>query len=234
MSIKLAIGCYHILLGEALKKLIDGDKEILVARVFSEGSDLDEIAKMNLDVMLIDLQTFQSLPKEFPSLAKSRILLIGDQSFLSPHPRCFEDLIALGVVGVLPSGADLNTLKKALKSVSQGEFWLGRKVIGQILSHATAGMKERGRLTGAEKEVASLVCLGCKNKEIAQKLNVSEQTVKSHCNRIYRKMGVSDRLQLAIKLGTNQNSSPLSWESPGGMINPPLQPANQSAARPKI
>ena len=49
-----------------------------------------------------------------------------------------------------------------------------------------------------EKEVVSLICHGYRNKEIAQKLDISEQTVKSHCNRIYKKVGVTDRLQLAL------------------------------------
>jgi DNA-binding NarL/FixJ family response regulator len=90
-----------------------------------------------------------------------------------------------------------------VKSVFAGEFWLERKVVGQILSHAAAGRKEKEMLTGAERGVASLICLGYKNKEIAQKLNITEQTVKSHCNHIYKKVEVSDRLRLAIKLGRN-------------------------------
>ena len=204
MPIKLAIGCYHNLLGEALKKLIGDDKEVHVVRVFSAGADLDKIARTNPDVLLIDLQTLRSLPKELFSPAKTKILLIGDPSSLYSCPRWFEDLIARGVVGVLPAGTDLNTLKKALKSVFAGEFWLGRKIVAQILSDVTAGRREREKLTGAERQVASLICTGCSNKEIAQKLKVSEQTVKSHCNRIYRKMEVSDRLQLAIKLGSYQ------------------------------
>jgi DNA-binding NarL/FixJ family response regulator len=53
-------------------------------------------------------------------------------------------------------------------------------------------------LTGKEEEITSLICKGFRNKEIAQKLNISEQTVKSHCNRIYKKVGVSDRVQLAL------------------------------------
>jgi DNA-binding NarL/FixJ family response regulator len=54
------------------------------------------------------------------------------------------------------------------------------------------------RLAQREKEIISHICQGFKNKEIAQKLNISEQTVKSHCNRIYKKLGVNDRLQLAL------------------------------------
>jgi DNA-binding NarL/FixJ family response regulator len=54
------------------------------------------------------------------------------------------------------------------------------------------------RLAHREKEIISHICQGYKNKEIAQKLHISEQTVKSHCNRIYKKLGVADRLQLAL------------------------------------
>jgi DNA-binding NarL/FixJ family response regulator len=53
-------------------------------------------------------------------------------------------------------------------------------------------------LTRKEKEIVSLICHGYRNKEIAQKLAITEQTVKSHCNRIFKKVGVSDRLQLAL------------------------------------
>ncbi|NWF56548.1 MAG: response regulator transcription factor [Syntrophaceae bacterium] len=214
MPIHLAIGCYHNLLGEALKKLIGFDKEIQVVAVFSTEKELEKIAGTKIEVMLIDLQTFQSLPREFPSFLKTRILLLGDQSFLPFHPQFLEDLITRGVVGILPAGADLSTVKKAVKSVCEGEFWLERKVIGQILSHSAAGRREREKLTRVENEVVSLICDGCNNKEIAQKLKVSEQTVKSHCNRIYRKMGVSNRLHLAIKMGTNRNVSSPAPESP--------------------
>jgi DNA-binding NarL/FixJ family response regulator len=59
-------------------------------------------------------------------------------------------------------------------------------------------MEKKIDLSKKEKEIVSLICHGCRNKEIAQRLDISEQTVKSHCNRIYKKVGVSDRLQLAL------------------------------------
>jgi len=205
MPIELAIGCSNNLLGEALKKLFTGDKGVHIVGIYNSGADLCEVAKTNLDLLLLDMHTFQSLPKEFSPHPQNKILLLGRTPSNSSLPQELEDLIARGVVGILPSDADLNTLKKAVRSVSAGEFWLERKVVGQILSHAAAGKREKEKLTGAEREVASLICLGYRNKEIAKKLNTSEQTVKSHCNRIYKKMGVSDRLRLAIKLGRKQN-----------------------------
>jgi two-component system nitrate/nitrite response regulator NarL len=130
---------------------------------------------------------------------------MGDNSPGSSLPDSFDNLISRGVAGLLPSGVDVGILRKAVKAVSSGELWFERRVIGQMICHATLARKEREKLTGLEKEVTSLICLGCKNKEIARKLDISEQTVKSHCNRIYKKMEVSDRLQLAVKLGRSRN-----------------------------
>jgi DNA-binding NarL/FixJ family response regulator len=205
MSIKLAIGCCNNLLGEALKKLIAGEKEIHIVGVFTTVAGLCEVAKTNVDLFLLCMHIFQSLSKEFSLGPRAKILLLADTSPNSSLPQWFEDLIGRGVAGILPCGADLNTLRKAVKSVFAGEFWLDRKVVGQILCHAAAGRKEKEKLTGAERGVASLICLGYRNKEIAQKLNITEQTVKSHCNHIYKKVEVPDRLRLAIKLGRNQN-----------------------------
>jgi len=53
-------------------------------------------------------------------------------------------------------------------------------------------------LTRQEKLVGSYIFRAYRNKEIAQRLGISEQTVKSHCNRIYKKLGITDRLQLAM------------------------------------
>ena len=205
MSIRLAIGCSHKFLGEALKKLIAGALDIHIVGVFTSGTDGNEIAKANPQVLLLDLHTFHSLPKEFSLPPKTKILLMGDNSFKPPSPGWFENLISRGVAGILPSGVDFTILKKAVKSVSSGELWFERKVVGQMIYQATLERKAREKLTAKEKQVSSLICQGCKNKEIAQKLNISEQTVKSHCNRIYKKMEVSDRLQLVVKMGRGRN-----------------------------
>jgi DNA-binding NarL/FixJ family response regulator len=205
MSIKLAIGCYNKLLGEALKKLIAGDRDIKIVGMFTSGTDVKEFAKADPEILLLDLQTFQSLPKQYSLPPKTKILLLGDSSHRSPIPGWFDDLIGKGVAGILPSEVDIRILKKAVKAVSSGELWFEKKVLGQMIYHSALERKHREKLSDQEKKVADLICQGCKNKEIAQSLNISEQTVKAHCNRIYKKMEVSGRLQLAIKLGNNRN-----------------------------
>jgi DNA-binding NarL/FixJ family response regulator len=97
----------------------------------------------------------------------------------------------------LSSKQDSETLRKAVKVVYSGELWLDRKLIRDVL-YNMSHVEKKVDLTRKEKEIVSLICNGYRNKEIAQKLDITEQTVKSHCNRIFKKVGVSDRLQLAL------------------------------------
>jgi len=205
MPLKLAIGCHNYLFGEGLKKLLKGDKEVNVIGIFNEGMDFKEIIKMSPDIVLVDFNIFHALPEDFAVDTKAKILLIGDRALYSASERCILDLISKGVAGILPPGADSPLLKKAIKAVSSGELWLDRKTMSNIISYESFSRREKVKLSEAEKGIVSLLYLGYRNKEIAQKLNISEQTVKSHCNRIFRKVGVSDRLQLVIKLWPDWN-----------------------------
>jgi DNA-binding NarL/FixJ family response regulator len=203
VAVQVAIFCYNLLLGEALKRLISGDKEINIIGMFGNGMGFNEVSKLKPDVLLLDMETYQAMPEDLPADWKSKLLLVGSRWSNSAPPEWFDDFISKGGVGILPATADLHTLKKALNVVSRGELWLDRKSMSQILSRQAEGRKGSSQLSETEKEVAALICLGYRNKEIALKLGVSENTVKSHLNRIYKKLEVSDRLQLAIKLGRN-------------------------------
>lgn len=197
MPIKVAIGCYSYLFGEGIKRLLEDEREIDVIGIFNEGTDFNEILKIKPDVALLDFNIFRDLTEDFANETQIKILIIGNKTLYSASDRRIADLVSKGVAGILPPGADSYLLKKATKAISSGELWLDRKTMRNILSYESFSKREV-KLTEAEKEIVSLICQGYRNKEIAQKLSVSEQTVKSHCNRIYKKVGVSDRLQLAI------------------------------------
>jgi DNA-binding NarL/FixJ family response regulator len=107
-----------------------------------------------------------------------------------------SEFISRGLVGILPPETDGALLKRAIRAVYQGELWINHKSIKDML---LTGQQKIG-LTKQEGQVVYHICRGLRNKEIAETLNITEQTVKSHCNRIYKKFGVSDRLQLALLL----------------------------------
>jgi len=197
IPIKLAIGCSSYLLGEGLKKLLEGEKGIEIIGIFNEGADFKEIAKMTPDIAILDFNIFANLPKDLSRNIGIKILLIGESGMYAGLDRRILNFISKGAVGILPAGTDSFLLKKAIKAVSSGEVWLDRKTMSNILTRGSLPKDEKIKLTKAEREVVSLICDGFRNKEIASKLEISEKTVKSHCNRIYRKVGVADRLQLA-------------------------------------
>lgn len=197
IPIKLVLGSCTYLFSEGLKKLLEDDRDINVIGIFTEGIDLKEIVKLNPDIIIADFDIFRNFPEEFTIDTQLKILLMVDWPWLYSADKQVPKLVSRGVVGILPPGVDSDLLKKAVKAVFSGELWIDRKTIKDVLSSATFS-ERRVILSEREREIVSLICQGYRNKEIAKKLNISEQTVKSHCNRIYEKVGVSDRLQLAL------------------------------------
>jgi DNA-binding NarL/FixJ family response regulator len=163
--------------------------------------DFEDIKRLKPDVVLAEFNAeLNTLVQQFPYIINDKkisILLIGDRSLRLLVDRHLRDLISRGVVGILPPSADSDLLKKAIRAVHKGELWIDRTVLLKLVkSMKTSGVD--ANLAQREREIASHICQGYKNKEIAEKLQISEQTVKSYCNRIYKKLGISDRLQLAL------------------------------------
>ncbi|HAA84346.1 MAG TPA: hypothetical protein DCE01_06155 [Thermodesulfobacterium commune] len=98
--------------------------------------------------------------------------------------------------GIIALYTDLELFKKALKVIKKGEIWIDNKYLKQLVNNLENLKEKRLPLTPKEKEIISLVCKGLSNKQIADKLNISEQTVKAHLNRIFRKLNVQSRTQL--------------------------------------
>jgi DNA-binding NarL/FixJ family response regulator len=196
MKMRIVIGCHSYLLAEGIKKILKNEETIEIVGIFDEVKDIEEIIKLDPDIVLVDFNMFRTIPESsFNNMVK--FLLISDCSWTVEHERQIPDLILKGVFGILATNSDSGILKEALRVVNSGELWLDSKIIRNILCQKNhiEGNKD---LTRKEKEIVSLICHGYRNKEIAQKLDICEQTVKSHCNRIYKKMGVTDRLQLAL------------------------------------
>jgi DNA-binding NarL/FixJ family response regulator len=113
-----------------------------------------------------------------------------------------------GASGFCPRHTPPALLRKAVHLVEAGEIWVGRLVMLRLIEelaalHGGAGPDVRGvgSLTARERGIAGLVARGACNKEIAHTLSVSVKTVKTHLTNIFKKLGVSSRLQLALAVG---------------------------------
>jgi two-component system, NarL family, nitrate/nitrite response regulator NarL len=127
-------------------------------------------------------------------------------------PKITEELCALklGARGYSQKGISPSLLTKAVNVVVGGELWTGRKIISSLLGEVRILRKDRQRvvsserqspidqLTARKKEIAHLINEDASNKEIAARLGISEATVKAHLTAIFRKLKISDRLQLAV------------------------------------
>jgi DNA-binding NarL/FixJ family response regulator len=100
--------------------------------------------------------------------------------------------MALGVRGILRKTLPSDLLIKCLQRVNEGEFWFEKALTDSFLS------AKRIALTKREGQLVSLLSQGLKNKEIASMLLISEGTVKVYLSRLFQKVGVKDRFELAL------------------------------------
>jgi two-component system nitrate/nitrite response regulator NarL len=107
---------------------------------------------------------------------------------------CFRAL-QLGARGILKKTVPVQLMLECLHAVSVGDVW-----IESSLSEHGGGLDRRSapRLTPREKEIVHHVCVGMKNKEIAEALAITPGTVKVHLMHIFEKTGVKDRFELAV------------------------------------
>jgi DNA-binding NarL/FixJ family response regulator len=100
--------------------------------------------------------------------------------------------MSLGVRGILRKTLPTETLLRCLTRVNEGELWFEKALTDSIMS------ARRYSLTRREGQLVSLLSQGLKNKEIATALTISEGTVKVYLSRLFQKLGVKDRFELAL------------------------------------
>ena len=111
----------------------------------------------------------------------------------------------LGVRGVLAKTATAEELITAVRAVRAGEIWAQRRVLSARIDYLSGRTEQRPaarpllerRLSVREQQISRCTLAGCSNKEIAQRLVISEATVKVHLTHIFRKLGVRGRWELA-------------------------------------
>jgi DNA-binding NarL/FixJ family response regulator len=112
-----------------------------------------------------------------------------------------------GAAGFCLRDTSPELLRRAVQLVEAGEIWVGRRVMVRLIEElalraaTTPAISGGGQLTPREHEMARLVAEGASNKEIARRCAISVKTVKTHLTSIFRKLGLSTRLELAVAVG---------------------------------
>jgi DNA-binding NarL/FixJ family response regulator len=126
----------------------------------------------------------------------------------------FVEAVKQGCCGIVPKQTSTELMLKSIRKVNAGEFWLDRATTAEVIRRlanrkgsgtlnsnvsSRLGVREQSSpLSQREREIVALVAQGFKNKEMAERMFISEQTVKNHLHNIFDKLGVSDRLELAL------------------------------------
>lgn len=197
--IRLIIADDHALFRQGLKSLLLLQSEIKVIAEVERAADLRALlAVTQCDVLLLDLQMDEWLMDHIPDLAKitSVIVLTASES-----GQTGVQALRLGARAIVHKRFAIETLMTAIRTVAEGLVWMPPTVQSELAAQSSSTAK---RLTARELEIVRYVAIGLRNAEVAERLSITESTVKTHLNNVFQKLAVRDRLELvhyAIKTG---------------------------------
>ena len=197
--IRVAIVDDHAVVRAGLEQVIALADDIELVGSGIDGTEAEDIAgRLEPDVVLMDL----SMPGLDGIEATKRVLAArpGTQVLVltsfSDRDSILKALDA-GACGYLLKDAEPDELLRAIRAAARGEAPLSPRAAKALLS-ARREPSPVAALSEREQEVLSLVAAGMANKQIAQRLGISEKTVKAHLTRVFREIGVFDRTQAAL------------------------------------
>lgn len=203
MAVEIMITDDHSMIREGLKNLLELDGNIKVIEEAVDGEDcLKKLKSVFPDVLLLDinmpkkngLEVLQILKE---NKSKLRVLILTVHNEVEYLMKAMD----IGANGYILKDSESSELKKAIFSVAAGEDYIQPSLIPVLNSKMIEKNKDEGKiesLTRRELEVLKLLAIGMYNKEVAEKLHISERTVKNHVSNIFKKLEVTDRTQAAV------------------------------------
>lgn len=223
MSVNLVIFGRTYLFAEGVARLLGDFVNFQILGLACEDDAMRALLKKNhIDIIVTDQPECCSLLGSATGKGQPKVLLLSDTD---KNPLLYEELremINRGLAGIMPKTGDSQLLKKAILKLQSGELWIDHKTIGSILANFNQEQKKIS-LTKKEKEILKYVCSGESNKSIAEKLCISEQTVKSHCNHLFKKFGVPNRMKLALSAAKFMGNSSSAQERQNNVSRGHLQ-----------
>ena len=216
-KIRIVVADDHPIFRDGLCKLLALEEDFEVVAQASDGREvLDVLQQYEPDILLLDLKMpgldgLGTLQKLQAARNKTRVIVLT----ASDDKNEFVQAMKLGTSGIVLKQTATELLIKSIRKVHAGEIWLDSHTTAAVIRQFVANDeptttvasqmtappqrdRERSPLSQREREIVALVAQGFKNKEMAEKMFISEQTVKSHLHNIFDKLGVSDRLELAL------------------------------------
>jgi len=222
--IRIVVADDHPIFREGLIKLLEAKPDLQVVGAAADGADtMALVAKLEPDLVLLDL----SMPRMtgLVALRELRNQAVRARIILVTASIDRSEIVAglqLGAQGVVLKESASDVLFKSIRAVMAGQYWVGRNRVTDLAAtlrdlSATSAKPTRKQfgLTPRELEIIGVILGGYSNNDIATKFAISEKTVKHHLTNIFDKLGVSNRLELALfALHHNLAEAPIASENP--------------------
>jgi len=202
--IRILIADDHSIVREGLKQLLELEEDFEVVGQASNGVEtIEKVKELNPDVLLLDINMpvmngIKALKKLKEDGMTTKVIILTiheDREYLL-------ETMQIGAAGYILKDSDSASFFKAIRDAYNGESYIQPKLAAALIKELNrprgVKIKAENELTQREYEVIALIAEGLNNKDIADKLFISEKTVKNHVSSIFRKINVSDRTQAAI------------------------------------
>src|ERR1017187_2730525 len=216
-KIRIVVADDHPIFRDGLCRLLALEEDFEVVAQAQDGRQvLDVLQQHEPDILLLDLKMpgldgLATLQRLQIAKNKTRVIVLT----ASDDKNEFVQAIKLGTSGIVLKQTATELLIKSIRKDHAGEICLDSHTTAAVIRQFVANdeappsmhslppaqptrERERSPLSQREREIVALVAQGFKNKEMAEKMFISEQTVKNHLHNIFDKLGVSDRLELAL------------------------------------
>jgi len=204
-TVRVIVADTQAIFRAGLRKIFALEDDI---RVVGQAESLDQtvtaIQKFSADVVIFEAalasNPLDAVSEILRQHANCRLVVVLQE----PDQEMTLDLFRRGAHGIVSREVEPETLVECLRQVARGEPWLDHRAVAWVMqAYRSQGLRPAGSrpkvsLTPKESLIVSCVTQGMKNKEIALRVGTTEQVVKNYLRKVYDKLGVADRLELAL------------------------------------
>lgn len=195
----VVVAHHHRLICEGIAKILQEAGFRVVGQANAEQSLSQQTVEHKPDILLVDWEVSEAVPDTVRALTEKLphmavVILMRPQS-----TDAFLPILQAGATGYLSVNLSSQEFVQALRMLAKGDIVVSQEMASGIKVELAADQiaRSKGDVSGREREVLQLVCQGATNREIAERLIVSEHTVKVHLRNILSKLNLRNRQQIA-------------------------------------